>query len=157
MLKSQSTRRTYFRFVLTLLLFIWVLGFISPCLYLDLLAPFYPIQKLIYSNVCHQNIQKSFSCDNNYFFVCARCTGIYLGAFVASLIISIFNINKILNTKYLYLLSVPMILDVTLLIFKVYDYNKMISSITGFLFGSAVFIYILNGIENLLFIHKENK
>lgn len=150
-------RRIYFRFFLVFLLSVWIFGFISPCFHFKYLASFYPFQKLIYSNVCHQNIQKSFSCDNNYFFVCARCTGIYFSAFTASLIILIFNTKISLRTKYLYLFSVPMILDVTLLTFNVYNYNKIVSSFTGFLFGSAVFIYILNGIENLLFIHIENK
>lgn len=157
MLKSESTRRTYFRFALVILLSTWILGFITPCFQFKYFASFYPFQKLIYSNVCHQNIQKSFSCDNNYFFVCARCTGIYFGAFMALLTILIFKVNKLLKTKYLYFFSVPMILDVAFQFFNVYDYNKIVSSITGFLFGSAVFIYILNGIENLLFIHKENK
>jgi hypothetical protein len=48
-----------------------------------------------------------------------------------------------------------MLLDVTLLTLNIYNYNKILSSITGFLFGSAVFVYILGGIENLLFTEKK--
>ena len=48
-----------------------------------------------------------------------------------------------------------MIIDVVLLALNIYDYNKFVTAFTGLLFGSAVFIYILGGIENLLF--TENK
>jgi len=55
------------------------------------------------------------------------------------------------------MLSAPMLLDVILQIFGLYSYNKYLSSFTGFLFGSSVFLYILSAIENLLFSKQKNK
>jgi hypothetical protein len=48
-----------------------------------------------------------------------------------------------------------MLFDVLFLTFGIYEYNKLVSSITGFLFGSIVFLYILSAIENLL-LQKNN-
>ncbi len=89
--------------------------------------------------------------------VCSRCTGIYFGTFISSLISIFYKHQFNLKTKYLYLLSIPMIVDVMSITFNFYDYNKFVSAFTGLLFGSAVFVYILGGIENLLFTEQENK
>ena len=88
--------------------------------------------------------------------MCARCSGIYLGAFLISILVLISNIKLNVKTKYLIMFSLPMLIDVILLSLRFYNYNKMISAFTGFLFGSVVFIYILSGIENLLFTKKNN-
>lgn len=152
---SHSIKREIFRLSLFFLLAIWIIGFLSPCLEISFLFPFYPFQKMIYSNVCHQNTAKSFACNNTSLLVCARCSGIYFGAFISSLFLMFYKKQFNLKTKYLYLLSIPMIIDVALLTFKIYNYNKFVSAFSGILFGSAVFIYILSGIENLLF--TENK
>lgn len=157
MFKSHLIKRRVIRIALFCLLTIWIIGFLSPCLEINFLLPFYPFQKIIYSNVCHQNPIKSFACNNVPFLVCARCSGIYFGAFISSLILIFYKHQFNLKTKYLYLLSIPMIVDVTLLTFNIYNYNKFASAFTGFLFGSAVFVYILGGIENLLFTEQKNK
>ncbi|MBK7629664.1 MAG: DUF2085 domain-containing protein [Ignavibacteriales bacterium] len=156
MLTSKSTKRRFFRFTLSLFLTLWIIGFLSPCLDFNFLHQLYPFQKIIYSNVCHQNPAKSFICNNATFLVCARCSGIYFGALFSSLIMLLWNHSYNLKTKYLFLFSIPMLLDVILLTLEVYDYNKLVSSFTGFLFGSAVFAYILGGIENLLFTEQKN-
>lgn len=104
--------------------------------------------------MCHQNTYKSFTCNNIPLLVCARCSGIYLGAFLISILVLISNIKLNVKTKYLIMFSLPMLIDVILLSLRFYNCNKMISAFTGFLFGSVVFIYILSGIENLLFTKK---
>jgi hypothetical protein len=38
-----------------------------------------------------------------------------------------------------------------------YEYNKFAAAVTGILFGSAVFIYILSAIENSLFKKSYSK
>ena len=108
----------------------------------------------MYSTVCHQNFLKSFTYGNVIFLVCARCTGIYFGAWLSSLIALFLSDNLVFKTKFLVFISIPIILDVMLLTFKFYTYNKLLSSFTGLLFGSVVFIYILSGIENLQFTEK---
>lgn len=41
-----------------------------------------------------------------------------------------------------------MLVDVVLVQFSAYDYSKTAALITGMLFGSVVFIYILSVLEN---------
>ena len=155
MFKYVSTKKRFFRFALFFGLIIWIFGILSLCLDLNFLLRYYPFQKLFYSNVCHQNAEKSFFCRNAPLLVCARCLGIYLGALFSASILILWNHPYILKTRFLILFSIPMLLDVTLLTLNIYNYNKILSSITGFLFGSAVFVYILGGIENLLFTEKK--
>ena len=111
---------------------------------------------MFYSNVCHQDIRKSFTCNEISFLVCARCTGIYFGAFISSLIILLGNFSLSFKTKYLYIFSAPLLLDVIFYSSGIYQYNKYIASLTGFLFGSSIFLYILGAIEYLLFIKQKN-
>jgi uncharacterized membrane protein len=128
----------------------WFIGIISPCIKNVFLNSNYPFLKMMYSTVCHQNTLKSFSCNNTTLLVCARCTGIYLGVLVTSFVI-LFTLRVLrIKTIYLLLFSFPMLADVILYSIGFYHYNKIIASITGFLFGSVVFLYILNAIENSL-------
>ena len=136
------------------MLSIWIIGIISPCTNFNSLNNLYPFSKILYSNVCHQNISKSLIFNDLPLLVCARCTGIYFGSAFAAFVVLFINKNFNLKTKYLILCSIPMLVDVISISIKVYHYNKIISTSTGFLFGSAVFIYILAGIENLLFAEK---
>ena len=50
-----------------------------------------------------------------------------------------------------------MLLDVIFYSSGIYQYNKYIASLTGILFGSGIFIYILSAIEYLLFTEQKNK
>ena len=136
---------------------IWFLGVFSPCLNFDLMNSIYPFQKQIYSTVCHQNINKSFICNDIYFLVCARCTGIYAGALISALVIIFYSEQFLFRTKYLIIFSIPMLLDVILLNFDFYNYLHSLSTTTGLLFGSSVFLYILSAIENLLFTNQKIK
>jgi uncharacterized membrane protein len=153
---ANNYKKILIRFVFSLALLFWIVGIISPCISNSFIQSSYPYQKLLYSNVCHQNTYKSFTCNNIPLLVCARCSGIYLGAFLISILVLISNIKLNVKTKYLIMFSLPMLIDVILLSLRFYNYNKMISAFTGFLFGSVVFIYILSGIENLLFTKKNN-
>jgi uncharacterized membrane protein len=133
----------------------WFAGISSPCFDSNFINSFYPLQKQLFSTVCHQSAVKSFICSDLVFLVCARCTGIYAGALFSAFMLMLYYKPFILKTKHLLILSAPMLLDVILLNIGVYNYNKSLASLTGFLFGSAVFLYILSAIENLLFTkHK---
>ena len=157
MLNNETVRkRLLLRLVLLFFIAIWFFGIISPCFNFDLINSIYPFQKQIYSTVCHQNINKSFICNDIYFLVCARCTGIYSGALISALVIIFYSKQFLLKTKYLIIFSIPMLLDVILLNFGVYNYIHSLSATTGLLFGSSVFLYILSAIENLLFSKSKN-
>ena len=157
MFNRQSVPRRFLRSGHFFLVMIWFLGVISPCLNSNIIDSLYPFQKQFYSTVCHQDILKSFMCNNKFLFVCARCTGIYAGALISAFIVTLNSKSIVLKTSYLIMLSIPMLLDVVLLIFNTYNYNHLLSAITGLLFGSAVFLYILSAIENLLFSNQKNK
>ena len=104
--------------------------------------------KKIYGAVCHQRIAKTFKFNGHYFFVCARCTGIYFGALVVS-IISLISLHKLpKKMMLLYISTVPMLIDVISTTAGIYNYSKLIALITGIFFGSAVFAYILAVLEN---------
>jgi uncharacterized membrane protein len=151
LLEKQFVQGRLLRFSLFFFIVFWFLGIISPCFDSNLINNFYPFQKQLLSTVCHQSTQKSFICNDLPLLVCARCTGIYAGALISALVLLVYSGQFILKTKYLVLLSLPMLLDVILVNFGVYNYSKFFSAFTGFLFGSAVFLYILSAIENLLF------
>ena len=90
-------------------LLIWCLGIFSPVLFnnLKIFHVLSPILNQIYSTVCHQDNRKLISINGSDFFVCARCTGIYIGILLAStiLIISFYlsrnkqNISSIKSNK----------------------------------------------------------
>ncbi|MHB8579652.1 MAG: DUF2085 domain-containing protein [Ignavibacteriaceae bacterium] len=114
----------------------------------------YPLAKRIYSVVCHQITQKTFTVNGEKLLVCARCTGIYLGALSASFI-SIFYFHSKIKGIELFLISLIVILtDVLLTTAGVYNYSKFLAMATGLFFGSVSFVYILNVIENNLLIRK---
>lgn len=155
-MNDQISQQKLLRFGFLFFTAIWFLGIISPCFNNDLTNAFYPFQKQIYSTVCHQNINKSFNYNNVPFLVCARCTGIYTGALISALVIIFYSKQFVFKTYYLIMLAAPMLLDVILLSFGVYNYIHSLSAITGLLFGSSVFLYILSAIENLLFSKSKN-
>lgn len=147
---SKKYLKTFFLFRLFLFFIsiFWLIGFISPCIRNSFLNSNYPILKLIYSTVCHQNPEKSFTCSGAKFLVCSRCTGIYIAVLITSFV-TLFQFRSLkIKTFYLILFSLPMLADVIFYSIGFYSYNKIIAATTGFLFGSAVFLYILNAIEN---------
>lgn len=156
MFNTQNSKRILFRSVIAFVLSLWIIGIISPCLNINLLYSIYPFQKMLYSNVCHQDINKTFTCNDTPFLVCARCTGIYFGAFISSIIILFGNFRLSFRTKYLYLFSIPILLDVIFYSSGIYHYNKYFASLTGLLFGCSIFLYILSAIEYFLFIKQKN-
>lgn len=139
---------------LFLALVVWLIGLSATCFDPTDLKSLYPFQKQLYSTVCHQQVERSFECGNTTLLVCARCSGIYLGSAIASLIIIFFNNPFKVKTKWLVFFSMPMLFDVLFITFGIYEYNKLVSAITGILFGSIVFLYILSAIENLLLQKK---
>jgi len=153
---KQFHNRIFLRICLFVIAFIWCVGFISPVFFksINILAASYPFTKRIYSIVCHQIGAKTFSINNNNFLVCARCTGIYSGALIASLA-SLFylSFNPRNNNLLLYSL-IPLLLDVLFTTAGLYHYSKILAMATGLFFGSVSFTYILNILENNLLTEK---
>ena len=128
---------------------IWFTGLFLNILLPDNISRIFPgifIDK-VYSLVCHQNADKSFFISGEKLEVCARCTGIYTGGLIFS-IIAIMMPGIRSGSKNLLLLSmIPIALDVFLYWVGIYDYSKWIAFSTGFVLGSVSILYIFKGIE----------
>jgi len=137
------------RFVFLSLLTIWITGFLLPLVSTidDPLTNF--LIAKIYSTVCHQDSTKYISIDNNSTLVCARCSGIYFGALIAA-IASIIIFHPLTSKKLLLISIIPLLIDVLLVSLGIYSYLKIISFITGMVFGSIIYLFILTEIEKLI-------
>lgn len=137
----------FIRLIFSLSLMIWIFGIFIPVInnkysYLTFFS------EQFYSTVCHQVHHKSFNFDDAFLNVCVRCLGIYSGALITSLIILFTRRAFRLNLIPLIIFSSPMFIDVLFLRISLYEYSKAAALITGMVFGSIVFIYILSVIEN---------
>lgn len=138
-------------------LLLWTSGIFIPCLGIN--SPIlYFLSDQIYSTACHQNQLKSFKCNNDFLFVCSRCLGIYIGALAISAYLIFFN-KKYFQLKLLPLIIsiIPVFLDVIFVKISIYDYSHTISFISGLLFGSTAFVYILSVIENSFVENNKGK
>ena len=148
-----TEKQNYFiRYLLLFSLLFWCAGFFLPAFSLEFtgISFIHFAVKSIYSTVCNQSNTATFSVNDHLLFVCARCTGLYLGAFTAA-VFSFFIKNKVdLSLKPLIIFSLPMLIDALSVRLNIYDYSKIVAFITGILCGSIIFIYILEVLENSL-------
>ena len=107
------------------------------------LLPLIPLLENNYSIVCHTNAEKIICIDFACTLTCARCTGIYFGALILS-ILFVLGIRIKVSLKYLILSSIPIFVDITLYSLGIYEYSIFIGLTTGILLGSVGFIYIRN-------------
>ena len=131
------------------LLTIWISGLLIPFI-IDIKNPFVSyLMNKIYSTVCHQENFKCISYEGHQILVCARCTGIYLGAFIAA-IVELRFIFPELPLKLLFVSIIPVLFDVFLSTTGVYHYSKIIALCTGIVFGFVVYLFIIKELENFV-------
>ncbi|RPI66028.1 MAG: DUF2085 domain-containing protein, partial [Ignavibacteriales bacterium] len=113
-----------------------------------------PVLSLLYDNVCHQDGDKLISAGGFNFLVCARCSGIYFGALLASAFL-LFRPKRI-NIKQQVFIGACIILfaDVVINNFLLNNYNMISALVTGLLFGSLSLIIVLNLLQEYLFHRK---
>lgn len=145
------------RIIIFSLALIWLLGIFAPIRSFDILIALYPFQKILYSNVCHQNEMKSFFLNDIPLLVCARCTGIYSAVLLSSLFMLLCKKHIQVSFRQLIFFSIPMLLDFIFVNISIYNYNKYLAMFTGALFGSAVFLYILYSIEKIISKQSQKK
>ncbi|MDP4115621.1 MAG: DUF2085 domain-containing protein [Bacteroidota bacterium] len=105
---------------------------------------YYPYLKLFYSKICHQIPYKSIEVNGFHFLVCARCTGIYAGAFLSSLFFLLAGkIRFNVNLRFL-LLFLPMIVDIFSYKIGLYNYSKIVAFFTGLPAGFMVVSVIIS-------------
>lgn len=135
------------------LLGIWIYGFLTPVL-LDIDNSF--LQFLFartYSTMCHQDSARCITIGNEHLLVCARCAGIYFGAFITCLI-NLFRKPIHIDKKIFIFMSLPMLLDIISVLMGLYQYSKIVASLTGLIFGSFLLLLIISELEDYLFIKK---
>lgn len=142
-IKLNKKPKFFLRIIPTLIIFIWIIGFCWELILSLFPNSIYllPFLKYNYSLVCHIETEKLFSIFGYNTLVCSRCVGIYFGSFFSSILI-IARANRYISRKSFLLLSLPLLLDVTFTSLGIYGYSKIMALITGFLLGSAGFIYI---------------
>lgn len=137
---------------------IWIVGF-SLFSFLPPDSPFrsfYPLIKTSYGSVCHQQPNKSFIVNGSHFLVCSRCTGIYLGGFIA-MSLSVFTMIKSLQSrsfKYFTAFSLIMFIDVLINNFILTEYNKTSAFFTGYLFSFFAVYFVIFEIKRNNFFHR---
>lgn len=146
------------KLIIFFLIAIWLFGiFILPFSKIfNQLIYLYPFLANLYSNVCHQEFEKTILINKHSLLVCSRCSGIYFGAFIFSLI-SFFIKKKF----YLHKIMLPVtllivIIDVLLSTLGFVNYSKTSAFATGFLLGSISFIYFYNALIELLIIKRKS-
>lgn len=110
----------------------------------------FPFSYLLTSTVCHMETEKLLFIADLPTMTCARCTGIYFGAFITS--ISILFISKTIVAKFRLLIftSIFMLADVLACNLGIYKYSHPIAFTTGLFFGSVIFLYFYDGLIELI-------
>ncbi len=141
--------------LLFILIFVWCIGIIWEPIITIFPNGIYalPILKYNYSIVCHTQNEKLFIFFDYKTLLCSRCAGIYLGSLVSILLI-IFGLRKNITTKLLFMITIPMFVDVILTSLGIYGYSQYLALFTGLLLGSFGFFYIHTSIVELLIENK---
>lgn len=146
----------FIRIILFYILLIWCVGFSLKSIFPHSTEVhiFSPVLKKLYSTVCYQDNLKTFTVSGEKLFVCIRCTGIYLGALTFSFI-SIF-IRQIRISKKVFLAGLSAIIaDIIIYTSGMFSYSKYFAFVTGFVFGSVAFLYIIILLEKE-FVNKKH-
>lgn len=126
----------------------WIIGFLTPIISFQENAIINYSLERVFSRVCHQEEAKCVTLYGQQMLVCARCAGIYFGAFLTILLMFFISLPK-LRFKYFLIASIPMLSDVLFSSINVYQYSKPLSFGTGLIFGSIVCLFLLSEVENL--------
>ena len=142
------------------LIYFSVLSITFLCVILIFLAPILLYFKskygfliyFIFSPLCHQIPERSFHIFGFQLAVCSRCTGIYLGLFIGSVLypfLPFLRKQKLPPLKLFILLAFPMGIDVFGNVLNLWISPNIIRSLTGFIFGIILPFYLISGIMDL--------
>jgi len=105
-----------------------------------------------FSYLCHQIPERSFHLAGHKFAVCSRCTGLYSGFALATLIYPLMRSLKRKDTPrliWLVLAAIPIAVDFLLGYFNIWQNTHLSRFLTGALLGSAAVFYIVPGLIEL--------
>jgi len=104
----------------------------------------------MFSSVCHQIPERSFSIAGFPFAVCHRCLGIYLGLAAGSLIASFPGIFRMRRT-WVAAATLPLLLDVAVPLTGLGNNTSSSRFCTGLLFGFMLATIFMQGILDLVY------
>lgn len=103
---------------------------------------------LFFHFICHQLPERSFFLLGKQLPVCARCTGIYLGALAGVLI---YPVKRFVASKKLLLIaSVPVVLDGIEQLIGFWESTNLLRLTSGLLLGLVAILFILPELINFL-------
>lgn len=104
-----------------------------------------------FSFVCHQIPERSFLVCGHPLAVCHRCSGIYLGLFLAACIdLSFVHKSTRLRKCCVLAATVPLVLDALLPCVGLWRSGEFSRFLTGMLFGAAAASLLVRGVTELL-------
>ena len=104
---------------------------------------------LFFSKVCHQIPERSFFLVGKQLGVCMRCTGIYFGFFLGTIIYPVvhrFRPDWIPSAKLFFIVLLPISVDYLMNIFRIAQNTSISRSVTGFILGVMAVYFVLPGI-----------
>ena len=113
-----------------------------------------------FSYVCHQIPERSFFIAGHQFAVCARCTGLYAGFAVATIVYPL--VRSLRQTeaparKWLFLAAAPLAIDFTVGYLGIWENTHSSRFATGALLGAVAVFYVLPGLMDLSLRDRRGK
>jgi len=105
-----------------------------------------------FSHVCHQLPERSFFIKGHPFAVCARCTGIYAGFAVATVLYPLARSLRQTEAparKWLFLAAAPLAIDFSIEFSGVAHNTHSSRLFTGALLGAVAVFYVMPGLLDL--------
>lgn len=107
---------------------------------------------LNFRHLCHQIPERSFFIAGSPFTVCSRCTGLYSGFMLATLVYPV--VKSLRQTeaparKWLFLAAAPMAIDFGLEFFGVWHNTHFSRFASGALLGAVAVFYVMPGLMDL--------
>jgi uncharacterized membrane protein len=106
-----------------------------------------------FAPLCHQRPERSFRAFGQPLAVCARCTGIYLGAFLGLAVYPFrrgFSTLRLPPLAALAAVSAPLAVDAAGRVLGLWDTPAVIRLATGMFWGSILPYYFMTGVGELL-------
>ena len=105
-----------------------------------------------FSHVCHQQPERSFFVAGLPLAVCARCTGLYAGFVIATLLYPLLTSLRRTNPparKWLFIGTAPLAIDFGLGLLGIWENIHSSRFFTGALFGAVVVFYLMPALAEL--------
>ena len=105
-----------------------------------------------FSYVCHQIPERSFFIAGHQFAVCARCTGLYAGFTVATVLYPLLRSLRQTEAparKWLFIAAAPLAIDFAVGYFGIWENTHSSRFATGALLGAAAVFYVMPGLMDL--------